>query len=279
MALMDLDGGKIAYTETGRGETLVLLHCTGGSRAQWQPLAAALQTRFRVAAPDLHGHGDTDPWPGDGPFTLAAEAAIVAALIGARPGPAHLVGHSYGGAVALRAALEAPERVASLTLIEPVAFHLLANDNLADELLLDEIQALAAAIRHALATGDHAGGLERFVDYWNGPGSWACTAPALRRELVARIGAIATNFHATMTEPTPSAAYRRLTMPTLILTGSDTRPPVRRIAELLTEAIPQAVQRVVEGAGHMLPLTHRDAVEAAIAAQLAGATRALPRVA
>lgn len=276
MAVTEVEGAKVAYSEAGRGEPTVLLHCTGGSRPQWQALSAELESRYRVIAPDLYGYGGTDPWPGDGPLTLAHEAALVEAVTQGCERPVHLVGHSYGGAVALRAALEAPDRVASLTLIEPVAFHLLANDNLADELLLDEIEAVAAAVRHAAASGDHAGGLERFVDYWSGAGSWARTRPELRRALMARVGTIAMNFFATMAEPTPVAACQRLAIPTLVLSGSHSPAPARRIAQLLADAIPHAVHHIVEGAGHMLPFTHRDVVNALITAHLDHAADALP---
>jgi len=163
MPVVEVNGAKVAYVEAGRGEPVVLLHCTGGASTQWQALSASLQARYRVLAPDLHGYGDTDPWPGRGPLTLADEAAIVAALIDEGGAPVHLVGHSYGGAVALRAALEQPDRVANLVLIEPASFHLLGNGNVADEVLFDEIQGVAEAIWYAVASGDYAGGLECFV--------------------------------------------------------------------------------------------------------------------
>jgi pimeloyl-ACP methyl ester carboxylesterase len=71
-----------------------------------------------------------------------------------------------------------------------------------------------------------------------------------------------------MTEPTPIAALRRIDVPTLLLRGSASPLPTRRIAELLAEALPNARLRTIEGAGHMLPLTHREAVNAAIAEHL-----------
>lgn len=279
MPVIDVDGARVAFAETGRGEPVVLLHCTGGSNAQWQSLAAELQDRFRLLAPDLYGHGGTDPWPGQGPLTLAAEAAIVAALIDQGGAPVHLVGHSYGGSVALRAALEQPERIRSLTLIEPASFHLLADGDVVDELLFDDIQCVAEAVWYATASGDFAGGLECFVDYWSGDGTWAGTRPEAQQALTRCIGAIAQNFWSATTEPAAIDDCRRLAMPALIMCGGRSPATTRRITQLLAEAMPAARLRVIPDAGHMLPLTHRDAVNAAIAEHIAGAATALAQAA
>jgi pimeloyl-ACP methyl ester carboxylesterase len=71
-----------------------------------------------------------------------------------------------------------------------------------------------------------------------------------------------------MAEPTTLAALERIDVPTLILRGSNSPRPTRRIAELLAEVLPNARLRTIEGAGHMLPLTHGEAVNAAIAEHL-----------
>jgi pimeloyl-ACP methyl ester carboxylesterase len=185
-------------------------------------------------------------------------------------GPVHLVGHSYGGAVALRFAVERPEHLLSLTLIEPVSFHLLraAPRDSADRALFREIAAIAAALAIAAAHGDEGGGMAEFVDYWNGHGAWEQMKPEQRAALAGCAAKVTLDFEATMTEPTPIAALRRIDVPTLLLRGSASPLPTRRIAELLAEALPNARLRTIEGAGHMLPLTHREAVNAAIAEHL-----------
>src|SRR5688572_31469305 len=154
-------------------EPVVLLHCSGSSGAQWRALVALLGGRHHVVTPDLIGYGAAAPWNGRGAFCLAQEAAPVRSILGQLNEPVHLVGHSYGGAVALHIARTRPELVKSLTLIEPSAFHLLRGGDTIDVAALGEITAVAADARAALAVGDYAGGFGRFVDYWSGPGSWA----------------------------------------------------------------------------------------------------------
>src|SRR5690348_9869377 len=128
MPRIDLRGARLGYSEAGSGETVLLLHATASSSAQWFDLAGVLRANCHVVAPDLYGYGETDPWPGNRPFALSEEAALADAVLPRDGRPVHLVGHSYGGAVALRFALQQPERLRSLVLIEPVAFHLLWGD-------------------------------------------------------------------------------------------------------------------------------------------------------
>src|SRR5438034_1784072 len=154
-------------------QPIVLLHCSGSSGAQWRALAAQLGERYRVVAPDLIGYGAAASWSGRGEFCLAQEAAAVRSLLGTLGEPAHLVGHSYGGAVALHVARTRPELLRSLTLVEPSAFHLLRNGDPTETAALREITAVAGDARAARALGDYSGGFGRFVDYWSGPGSWA----------------------------------------------------------------------------------------------------------
>ena len=269
MPTIDVDGATLAYMEAGTGEPVLALHCTGSSGTQWSALREHLEARFRLIAPDLYGYGGTDPWPGGGPITLADEAALVTALTAGCTEPVHLVGHSFGGAVALRMVLERPTSVRSLTLIEPVAFHLLRNGDPSDEALFGEIRAVADEVWQAMVSGAYWRGLERFVDYWSGPDTWARTKPEKRRALCGCIGKIALDFRSTTAEPTPLAAHRRIHAPTLILRGERSPPTVRRITELLAATLPAARLQTVAGAGHMLPLTHSEVVNAAIAEHLA----------
>jgi len=81
-------------------------------------------------------------------------------------------GHSYDGGVALRFALSQPERLRTLTLVEPSSFHVLRAAEGSDARLLDEIRATTDAVNHGVICGDHASGMPIFIDYWGGSGSW-----------------------------------------------------------------------------------------------------------
>jgi pimeloyl-ACP methyl ester carboxylesterase len=270
MSSIDLNGARVAYADTGAGAAVLLLHSSTSSGGQWRSLMEMLQASCRLLVPDLYGYGETDPWPGDAPLGLIDEVALADAVLARCNGPVHLVGHSYGGAVGLRFAVEQPERLLSLTLVEPVAFHLLraAPGESADHDLFREVAEMAVAVTNAVASGDDRGGMARFIDYWNGAGAWMRMRPELQAALARRTAKVALDFEATMTDPTPIDALRRIVVPTLVLRGSASPRPTRRISELVAATLPQARLRTIEGAGHMLPLTHPEAVNAAIVEHL-----------
>jgi len=233
---------------------IVLLHCSGSSGAQWRALTAQLGGGDRVLAPELSSHG-----------TLAREAGPIRSLMGRLDEPVHLVGHSYGGAVALHIARTRPERVRSLTLVEPSAFHLLRDGEAIDAVALMEIIEVALDVRLALAAGDLGSGFGRFVDYWSGPGSWAAMPPEKRAAFAPQLAKVALDFDALLGDPAGLEDVRELGVPTLIVQGGATRLPSRCVCGLLRAAMPQAKFEMVPDAGHMLPITHRDEVNALIA--------------
>lgn len=267
-----LDAIEVSRAQVSRpahhGEPVVLLHSTGSSGRQWRSLIEALGPGFHALAPDLHGHGGTAPWPGERPLRLADEGGLVKAALAGDRRPVHLVGHSYGGAVALHLALADPARVRSLTLIEPVAFHLLRRGGPVERRLCREVLRLARDIAQARRAGEPEAGMARFIDYWNGAGSFARLPEGRRAGLCATIGTVVANFAALMHERPRLDAYVRIAAPTLIVEGERSPPPTRRIAALLEAALPQAERMVVAGAGHMLPLTHPETVNPLIVGHL-----------
>jgi len=274
MPTIEIDGARIAYAAAGSGETVLLLHSSAGSSAQWRTLTETLQTRCRVLAPDLYGYGQSDPRPGRGLPGLADEVALADAVLAQTPGPVHLVGHSYGAAAALRFAVERPRRLLSLTLIEPVAFHLMcgAPEGTAEHGLFREVAALAADVTRSAEDGDGRRGMAHFIDYWNGPGAWMRMRPELQSALARLAPRVALDFRAAMTDATRLRALRGIAVPTLVMRGSASPWPTRRIAALVAQVLPYARLQTVEGAGHMLPLTHAEIVDAAIAEHLSHRT-------
>ena len=253
--------------ETGGGPRVMLLHCSAGSGAQWRTLASQLAAHFRVLAPDLAGYG-ASPARAQGDFaTLTGHALALARLVDAEPGPLHLVGHSFGGAVALRLAMLLGERVCSLSLIEPVAFQLLRGAG-GDAGAYAVVRGIARAMAADLSAGNGAAAMHRFVDFWNGEGNWAAMDGDRRAQLAAQAAQVVADFDAIEAEPTRRAALRAISAPTLVLQGGRSPAPAALAVRRVAEAIPGAQRVRLRDAGHMAPLTHAEMVNLLLTAHL-----------
>ncbi|HUG23730.1 alpha/beta fold hydrolase [Piscinibacter sp.] len=233
-------------------QALLALHSSGSSGRQWEPYRALLPAGTRLRAPDLIGYGDGPAWPLGASVTLEAEAQRLARWLPHGPGGVHLVGHSYGGAVALELAFRWPERVRSLTLYEPVRFAMLRADG--DGSQWRDIVQVGRDIGALTLTGRiHEAG-EVFVDYWSGPGAWTRLSPARRNTIAVRMPKVRAEFEALFSDDAPPKAFHRLAMPVRLLCGSRSPRAARRVVELLGAACPAATTTCMEGLGHMGPL-------------------------
>lgn len=113
-------GARLRVTEMGEGPALVLLHSLLFNRATWDAVLPELAQHFRVIAPDLPGFGESEkPSPARFAYTLAAFSHALADLYaGLRFGPAAVVGHGLGGAIAIALAARHPELVSRLVLVD-----------------------------------------------------------------------------------------------------------------------------------------------------------------
>jgi pimeloyl-ACP methyl ester carboxylesterase len=113
--LVDLKDARLRYYVGGEGPPLVLVHGLGGAASNWVAVAPHLAEQFRVLVPDLPGHGASSPLPAAASLDPYAERVRDLAE---REGmlPTAVVGHSFGGLVALRLALRRPDDVRALVL-------------------------------------------------------------------------------------------------------------------------------------------------------------------
>lgn len=253
--------------QAGDGPGVVCIHANASSSAQWRGLMDTLAPRCKVLAPDSYGAGKSPEWPSDREIRLSDEVRLLEPVFDLA-GPSNvIVGHSYGAAVALMAALQHPGRVRALALYEPTLFALVDAQQPQPN-GTEGIQSTVAASVAALEAGDRDKAAEHFIDYWMGAGSWAAT-PAQRRPAIADACVNVRRWaYALTTEPTPLQAFAALDMPVLYMLGERSPASAHAVARTLIPVLPRV--RVVEfpGLGHMAPVTHPEVINREVEAFL-----------
>ena len=254
----------IAYADEGRGSPVLLAHCSSGNHRMWKALTGMLSPSHRVIAPDLIGYGQSGRWPEGRPYEPDADVRVLVELAARAGEPVHMVGHSYGAAMALEAArLLGPGKVRGLTLIEPVSFNLLMAGGYAAE--HRTVADVARRTLAGVAAGDRRAASAAYMGFWLGPWRWWLAPQKLKTPVMETVDKVAMEFGAIESQATDDLSpYQAMRVPTLLLYGEKTRAPAKAVVRLLADTMPLARAAVIAGAGHMSPFTHRERVNALI---------------
>ncbi len=244
------------YTQHwGKGDQRALmLHCSLASSDAWRGVAGHLAECLSMTGIDFPGHGRSSDWDGQGDY----HAACTAAAAGALKEPMHLIGHSLGATVALRLAVEQPEMLRSLVLIEPVFF---AAAKGLDAYAAFEEQV--APFAEAFAAGQNEDAARLFTDLWGTGAAWQDLPAAVRQSFVDRIGLIPTTEGALYhdnAEVVAEGKFEGINCPVLLVEGDQSPAIIHAINGALAERLPDATWVSIKGAGHMVPITHAEQV-------------------
>jgi len=239
---------------------VLALHCSLGSSAQWRALAQSMPER-EVIALDLLGYGEK-PCPADtDDFSLDDEVdAIEQALLDRADStvPMHLVGHSYGGAVAWLFTLRHPTRVKSIALFEPMTIWLVRDDAGAEP-----FHALARLCSKEVDIGLPMQAAQRFVNFWSGPGAFATLPLEKQAAFAQHMRKVKLDFHACRSERSAVPKLGYLQMPGLLMNGRSGLPVMRKNLSILQQAFDGCMLAELPG-GHMAPVENRLQVESVI---------------
>jgi len=242
----------------GSGPPIVLLHSSMSSKHQWHELTERLRDRYRLIAIDLLGYGESAA-PSPHYYDIRHEARLVSSVLERElraDERFHLIGHSYGGVVALQLAAQDPmRRLRSLSVFEPVAFHLLGPGD--PDLL--ELKQVWHAVIARMNAGDALGGAACFVDYWSGVGAFERLGETRQLALAAQVNKVLLEYHALGEGARNVAAYGGIDVATCLISGQWSPEPAQRLISMLANIMPHASCFEV-AAGHMAPITHPELV-------------------
>ena len=260
----DLGRFTVSCRVSGEGTPVAFLHSGPGSAADWRAVFERFAAGYRLLAVNGFGQGQTSDWP-PGEVHVDQYVELVVGLVRELGESVHLVGHSYGGAVALRMVSTWPDLVRSLTVVEPQAYPLLRDG---DPQMLAEVTRVAERFACAVDEGQLEDAWRGFIDHYNGEGSWSALPDATRERMLRISDAAVRAWTALLANPITVSDLTRIRVSTLVVQGSQTTAPERRLCEIVAERVPEARQVLIEGAGHMVPLTHPAGMAEALAAHV-----------
>ena len=260
---------RVKVVEHGTGTPVVFLHSGVGSAGEWKQVFSLWPEGYRLVAIDAYRDG-TGPG-GVGRRSLDDYADQVYAVAEHVGDPVCLVGFSWGGATALRVAVAAPDLVDSLAVVEPEAYALLRTQ---DDDAYAEICGLRDRWRAHVRAGRWYEAFEEFVDFYNGPGSFARWPPPRREAFLADQRARGDLWDVLFDDDLLTLdALASVTVPVQVVEGSLTSAVDHAICDVVRRRVPHAQHTLIEGAGHMMPLTHPESLTRAL---LAGLTQVYP---
>ena len=254
MARVQVGEVELDYELHGtEGDPLVLVHGSWVDRTTWDLVVPMLEGSFQVLTYDRRGHGRSERRAT--PTPSATDAADLAGLLETLGHlPAHVVGSSLGGSIALQLAAARPDLLRSLAVHEAPLVGLLGTP------LPDDAQAAVTGmgtVAEKVAAGDHRGAARTFVEAVAlGPGAWDRLPASVQEGLVRNSGAWLDEYHDAAALTIDPVGLQEFYAPALLTTGAESRRFFATIADRVAGMLPNAQRRELEGTGHVPHLTH-----------------------
>lgn len=260
-AMIEDPRGRIDYEETGSGPTIVFVPGSCSTGAAWRPVIGALNGRFRCVTTSLLGYGGTAERRSFTDVSIAHEAEIIEAVVRRSGAVVHLVGHSFGGLVAIAVAMRHKVKLASLTVAEAPAAELLRA--VGEHQHYEAFRKMTDAYFSAFQNGNGEA-IEQMIDFYGGTGTFASWPPRVRTYAIETTvvnifdWASAYGFHLS---PRDLAGVK---IPSLVLRGGMSPAAVQRANELLNLHMSDSALVTIERAAHFMISTHAEEVAQAI---------------
>jgi len=245
---------RIDYEVCGSGPTLVLVPGSCSTGAAWRPLISEWDNRLRCVTTSLLGYGGTAERRTANDTSISHEVDVVEWVIQrASQFHVHLVGHSFGGLVALAVALRNRVRLASLVIIEAPAAELLRERG--KQRHYRAFRRMTDAYFAAFEGGD-AEAIAAMIDFYGGVGTFASWPPRVRAYAVKTTAVNILDWASAYGFPLSAASLAAIEIPTLVLRGGASHPAMQRANALLFESMSRAALATLDCAAHFMIATH-----------------------
>jgi len=229
---------------SGQGPAVILLHSSLSSARQWLPLVAMLNKDHLVINFDILGYGQAEDVIDGDNYDFSVEIKRIKQVINelVPTQKYHLVGHSCGGAIALKMAVAEPDKILSLSLYEPVAFHLFEEGS--------DAQKQANQFAQKVATGDNFQAAEIFTNFWNKEGFFKTLPKKMQDFMASGMAKVNLDFQGIMAEKYNDNDLENILCDVLLLCGLHSPELSHILINKIASGIPNA-KRVAFDAGHM----------------------------
>lgn len=243
---------------SGQGPAVIMLHSSLSSARQWSPLVKKLEQEHLVINIDILGYGRADRVVDEENYNFDVEIQRINVIIDKiiPQQNYHLVGHSCGGAIALKLAVEAPQRLLSIALYEPVPFHLLAQGS--EERAQSELFAASVAIE------DNHQAAEIFTNYWNREGFFKSLPDKMQNLMARDMPKVSLDFKGLMAETYTLDDLVNINCRVLLMVGEFSPQLSKSLTEKIESMLINVSHHTVKS-GHMGPVSHSDIIHPVMA--------------
>lgn len=271
--MIDDPRGAIDFDEQGSGPPLVLVPGSFSTGAAWRPMVRALTGRWRTVTTSLLGYGGTAERRSLDDLSIDSAVEALDAVLQRVGAPAHVVGHSYGGQVALAWALRNPLVPLSLTLIEPPCCGLLEVGN--ERAALAQFHAMSDPYIAAWRGGE-VDAARRMIDFYGGVGCYDAMPERAQAFIRQTTQSNVLDWLVAYRDQPAREALSHMRAPTQVLRGALGNSAVHCSNALISQWLPNASLLTVPGASHFMISTHADDVARLIELHIATVSKGAP---
>jgi pimeloyl-ACP methyl ester carboxylesterase len=245
--------GCIDYDECGVGPAIVLVPGSCSTGGAWRPIISSLKSRFRCVTTSLLGYGGTVERRTASDPSISHEAEALESVVRKAGGPVHLVGHSFGGLVALVVALRKQVELSSLVILEAPAVELLRAEG--EDRHYRAFRDMTEAYFTDFASGN-VSAIAAMIDFYGGPGTFASWPPRVRAYAEQTTPVNIVDWASAFGFPLSAASLAAIRMPVIVARGGASHPAIQRANAILGECIDQSALVTIDGAAHFMIATH-----------------------